>query len=474
MTTAMLSISACHVNWALLLIHLMSYGSINAFSTSTYLNRLTNYVSPSIHPQHSLIFPIDASTATKSSGETRSKVDIGNLLSRAFDTMVDSSNFMESLSVKENGHQLSSCTVPTFGDSAKVTFEPCPSTCDADGNPTEYILFAFEFDHPIDDFGMLCLEMYRHRSDIQNVFNIDGLETNILDYMNSRPPDPGMAAGLTSSEAIGSNRFGSILDQLIDPCALLELQKHGYAVIDNVMKTSQSSNDQLGEWANKGKTGQDDCRSDTVAFLDRRDALECGLEDQFDFLLTLASHLNDNFDLYASPYKPVFPGTTTRPLTNPKGFNVQMAEYVFGDYYNPHSDNSIDREVDNGAFGGTAVIHDYLGDDAILPKKRSNWRCITAILYLNEGWKTSDGGQLRMYLDSAHVESPSTARDTHEYIDVNPSNGKLLLFDSRMVHSVEEVLNENKIRRALTLWITRPEESGVSGEDYFMDISPSP
>eukprot|EP00984_Skeletonema_dohrnii_P032896 scaffold27971_cov83-Skeletonema_dohrnii-CCMP3373.AAC.1 len=130
--------------------------------------------------------------------------------------------------------------------------------------------------------------MYRHRSDIQNVFNIDGLETNILDYMNSRPPDPGMASELTSSEAIGSNRFGSILDQLIDPCALLELQEHGYAVIDNVMKTSQSSNDQLGEWANKGKTGQDDCRSDTVAFLNRSAALECGVEDQFDFLLTLA------------------------------------------------------------------------------------------------------------------------------------------------------------------------------------------
>jgi hypothetical protein len=37
-----------------------------------------------------------------------------------------------------------------------------------------------------------------------------------------------------------------------------------------------------------------------------------------------------------------------------------------------------------------------------------------------------------------------------------------------MVHSVEKVLNEGKTRRALTIWIIRPEENGVSGEDYFL------
>jgi hypothetical protein len=57
----------------------------------------------------------------------------------------------------------------------------------------------------------------------------------------------------------------------------------------------------------------------------------------------------------------------------------------------------------------------------------------------------------------------------YEYIDVNPLNGKLLLlFDSRMVHSVEKVLNKIKTRRALTLWMVRPEESGATGEDYYL------
>ena len=174
--------------------------------------------------------------------------------------------------------------------------------------------------------------------------------------------------------------------------------------------------------------------------------------------------------LYSSPYKAVSPGTVERPLTNPAGFKVQMAEYGNGDFYNPHSDNSIERKDKNKeAFGNSVAIHDHLGNDTELPQQRSNWRCITAILYLNEGWKKTDGGQLRMFLDSAHVENPFTARKTHDHVDVNPSNGKLLLFDSRMVHSVEEVLHENKVRRALTVWLLRPEVSGVSGEDFFLD-----
>ena len=295
-----------------------------------------------------------------------------------------------------------------------------------------------------------------------------GLEANVLDYMNSQPPCPGADAELTSSETIGSKRFGDVLDRL-DSYALSKLQHEGYVVIDTGM---HSSTEKLNELANKSKTGQESSRTDTVAFLNRKDAIECDLEDEYDFLLTIAGYLNDNFDLYASPYKPILPATKDKPLTNP--FNVQMAEYGWKDYYNAHSDNSIDMRVrSNGVFEdcGTTISDDYiLSDiDKVLPKKRSNYRCITAILYLNENWEKSDGGQLRMYLDSGAVERPNTAADTHDYVDINPSNGKLLLFDSRMVHSVEEVLNKYKIRRALTLWITRPEESGVSGEDYFIN-----
>lgn len=211
----------------------------------------------------------------------------------------------------------------------------------------------------------------------------------MLDYMNSQPPDPGMDAELSSSKTIGNKNMDSLLNRLIDSSSLTELQQDGFVVIDNVMKTSQSSSNKLGEWADKGKTGQGESRTDTVAFLNRNNALECGLEDQYDFLLTLASHLNDNLDLYASPYTPVFPGTEDRPLSNPSGSNVQMAEYGADDYYNPHGDNSIDMKLrGNGVFQdyGTTTINGHGStSSSSLPKRRSNWRCITAILYLNEG-----------------------------------------------------------------------------------------
>ena len=443
--------------------------------------------------QHSVIFPIRESD--NGDGISLTELEKGDALSLAFGAMVDSSDFMFQSSAESpstiigqgQGHQLSSCRMPAFGSSATVTFAPLRSSCDENGNPTDYILSALNFDHPVNDFGNLCLEIYKYRNDIRGVVSMDHLRENVLDYLNSQPPDPGFDAELTSSEAIGNDGLGALLDDVIDSDCMSKLEKDGFVVIDDVMKTSQSSNYKLSQWSKKGQTGQEECRTDTVAFMDRDDALECGVESQYDLLLSLASHLNNKLDLYESPFAPVFPGTRENPLTNPSGCNVQMAEYGSQDFYDPHSDNSInlaqhsdyvyqgseEEYIDNCY--GNEVFDDTTPWRAEMQrgmysseKRRSNYRCITAILYLNEGWEEKDGGQLRMYLDSAHCEIPNTAQYTHNYIDVNPSNGKLLLFDSRMIHSVEKVLHESKTRRALTLWITRPEESGVTGEKFFL------
>ena len=100
--------------------------------------------------------------------------------------------------------------------------------------------------------------------------------------------------------------------------------------------------------------------------------------------------------------------------------------------------------------------------------KRSNYRCYTCILYMNESWDLHrDGGALRIYPDSLNISKPRDAPKMQcEYKDVNPTNGKLLIFDSRLVHSVKEVISREKSRLALTLWILRPETSGVHGEIY--------
>jgi hypothetical protein len=355
--------------------------------------------------------------------------------------------------------------MPVFGDDATVTFAPRRSTCDKNGDPTEYILSALNFGQPVSDFGMLCLEIYKYRNDIKGVVSVGNLKESALSYLNSLPPDPGFDADLTSSEAIGNPELGSLIDRLVDFEALRKLSEEGFVVIDNVMSTSQSSHNKIDEWMSlKKRSNQVHCRTDTVSFINKQDAMECGVGPQYDLLLALASHLNDKLDLYESPYKPIFPGTVDRPLTNPSKSNVQMAEYGCKDFYLPHSDNSIDVKADN-----------YEEDHTCIPKRRSSYRYVTAILYTNEGWEVADGGQLRMYLDSQYVEGhkgADYAKENHSYVDINPSNGKLLLFDSRLVHSVEEVMHQSKIRRALTLWINRPEESGVTtgtAEYYELD-----
>jgi Rps23 Pro-64 3,4-dihydroxylase Tpa1-like proline 4-hydroxylase len=64
------------------------------------------------------------------------------------------------------------------------------------------------------------------------------------------------------------------------------------------------------------------------------------------------------------------------------------------------------------------------------------------------------------------VTKPSDARTQCEYVDINPANGQLLIFDSRLIHAVEKVRNPEKSRVALTLWNFRPEKRSVCGEVY--------
>lgn len=449
----------------------------SVLSLSLTLDRTDN----TLHSQHQhqLIFPLLQNLYDT----RRTEEEIGNSLSSAFEVLVGSSEYMiqqSSLSATLSGHQVSVCRMPDFGDLATITFSPRLSTCNKFGNPTEYILFAFDFECPLEDFGMLCLELYRYRADIQHAVCLNNLESNVLDFLNSRPPDVGIDAEFTSCEVIGNEKFGLLLKKLVNSDALEKLQREGYFVIDNVLKTSQSSMEKLDKLTNKGRrnegrtsrTGVRYYRTDNVAFINRDYALDFGIEDQYDFLLTLASHLNNNldFELYASPFKPLFPGTKERPLTNPSGFNVQIAEFMEDQYYVAHSDNSVDLKViPQGVFGTGANDNLSPSSDSEGTRRRSNYRCITAILYMNEGWVKADGGQLRLYQNSAGVVHPHTVLDGgNEYIDINPSNGKLLLFDSRMVHSVEKVFNKIKTRRALTLWMVRPEESGATGEGYFL------
>jgi Rps23 Pro-64 3,4-dihydroxylase Tpa1-like proline 4-hydroxylase len=143
---------------------------------------------------------------------------------------------------------------------------------------------------------------------------------------------------------------------------------------------------------------------------------------------------------------PIEPASDEKPLTIPD--RLQLAEYGQGDFYTAHSDNSW---TDDSA---SAV--------------RSNFRHYTCILYANDDWESRDGGALRIYPNSQHLYPAKKARDDTgiDPVEVLPRNGRLLIFESSLVHSVEPVTSE-KVRRAFTLWVTRPNDSDVRGEIYY-------
>jgi SM-20-related protein len=70
-----------------------------------------------------------------------------------------------------------------------------------------------------------------------------------------------------------------------------------------------------------------------------------------------------------------------------------------------------------------------------------NKRQVSCVLYLNQDWRTEDGGQLRLYLDEG---------DAPQHVDVQPKGGRLVAFLSgRFWH---EVLPATRERISLTGW----------------------
>jgi len=71
------------------------------------------------------------------------------------------------------------------------------------------------------------------------------------------------------------------------------------------------------------------------------------------------------------------------------------------------------------------------------------YRVVTVILYLNDSWEQSNGGELRMYLQN------ESGDETH--VDIFPEGGKLVVFLSGEIP--HEVLPTNKERISITGWL---------------------
>ena len=92
--------------------------------------------------------------------------------------------------------------------------------------------------------------------------------------------------------------------------------------------------------------------------------------------------------------------------------------------------------------------------DAV-PNSASILRSYSLLLYLNKDWKESDGGHLRIHLDSGGDFLPADEEPT--YVDIEPRGGTLVLFKSDKIP--HEVLDTKSERMAVVGWYNRPYSS---------------
>ena len=406
---------------------------------------------------HSVVFPIKQGYDSKSLEK----------IVAAFERVVDSADYIQRELVLPTTTTTSGDAdsawykIPVFGEDCVLTFRvqeqdeytttttktPSQSTSPA---ATTTAQFEMRLDSASkEDFGWICSKFYESRNSFSEMIDVTNLRQVVFTHMNSLPPHPGFDAAL--ARLAGSDRVKDLFSSTGRTASdiLKDFSSNGFVVLDGP-ETSEESNRHLSKYL-LHKTGQTkEIRSDTVAFLEREDAVSCGLESQFDLLMGVASFLNSHYQFEASEYLPIAPGTSENPLTNPK--SIQAAEYGMGDFYVSHSDNSWSQNEK---------------EEHCLVRK--NFRSFTAILYCNADWTSDDGGALRIYKDSTQLRRTKDACASCDYTDVVPQNGKLVLFDSKLVHSVEKVLT-NRQRRALTIWIMRPSEERVQGE--IIDVPP--
>eukprot|EP01101_Sappina_pedata_P004052 TRINITY_DN1660_c0_g1_i1.p1 TRINITY_DN1660_c0_g1~~TRINITY_DN1660_c0_g1_i1.p1 ORF type:complete len:350 (-),score=112.68 TRINITY_DN1660_c0_g1_i1:45-1094(-) len=116
--------------------------------------------------------------------------------------------------------------------------------------------------------------------------------------------------------------------------------------------------------------------------------------------------------------------------------------FVMGSILNERLGISLDgvdvkMQVNEGE-GGCFPMHI---DTAASVSKRQ----ITALLYLNPGWKEEDGGQIRLY------------PFPYSHVDINPIHDRLVLFSSK--ETLHRVLPSSKLRVCVTMWFTGPHET---------------
>ena len=449
-------------------------------------------------PSRSVTLPWTSNTNTGTGSSSQDLLRDDNIASlhHAFDAIVDTSEYLECFArgnepvgwetSPSQGH-FSSCRIPALGDNIVIDFYHSDHAAASllaqdktskEGEQETNVCNCFVLKvsgASLEEFGWICAKFYGDRQQlVGGLLNTDELRKQVASHYSRQPPSPGYTATIEDAEEEKLQQTS--LRDCIRDVDLRQLEEQGYVVIDparntvrdnpggdtRVLRTTTASfevSDQsqadLSQYLTE--TTGDVYRKDMVNFLTQSEATSAGIGKQFAMLMSIATFLNNNIDLRLSDDKPIPPATIDAPLTVPHV--IQLAQYSQGDYYDAHSDNSYESDEGNDIATASSLI-------------RSNFRHFTCILYCSD-LHASDGGALRLYLNSRELRNNNrsmesvVAASSCSFIDIVPQNGRLLIFDSCLVHSVQKVTSPTKLRRALTLWILRPDDSGVTGEAFY-------
>jgi len=375
----------------------------------------------------------------------------------AFDAMVDSTEFWQSVDrgiasiplfgdaqvrIQRHEHQQDAFELELTASLSSASSSASSPAAPADSQPPLSIR----------DFRWICAKLHECRAMFGDVLDMSVLDDLMITHQQSAQSQ------FAGTDAAHAKLSGSPVIDEIFACnvnALQELKTNGYTVIDTNLLASEESHHRLSQLLQIKSSQDATIRTDTIKFLDRTMATDCGLQQQHDVLMGLASYLNEYYFGHdqalqeAWPFPPRLPATTERPLTNPKF--IQAAEYNANEFYVAHRDN--------------VYLDDTQQQRRLRPRRRSNLRYITCILYCNDNWTKKDGGALRLYPNTTTHPMTNINTDELEHVDVLPCNGRLLIFESMLLHSVEKVKHPTKKRLALTCWINRPDESSLDFAD---------
>ena len=197
------------------------------------------------------------------------------LLKSAFQNVVDSTQFLVQSSQLEKENNI--CSVPVLGDNVVVQLR----SNDDDGNNHDKVHhnqephlseFVLTVDSGIEEFGLICLKFYENREMFQDIVDISDLHEAVIDHMERQPPHPGYEAN--TAHLAGSDE----IKDLFQDTDILELRKKGFLILNNGPKSCTQGHDKLTKYLVEKTNQGDNVRTDTVHFLNRNQAKDCGFK----------------------------------------------------------------------------------------------------------------------------------------------------------------------------------------------------